>query len=465
MRNPSKPLKAFTLIELLVVVAIIAILAAMLLPALSAAREKARRSNCISQLGQMGRALESYCGDYSQYLPCNATGGRPLWDKGQTRKDPAGAVQRGQLGAGSVWKDFGLVKDARTNTSLYTSTVASVEESNYRGAWYHQRAAQFHYRTVYLGSRNATGDEPGSAPAGRLNMAPTGLGYLLDGGYLSDAHIFFCPSSNGMAPRSCDWLRGTYDNAVADDATDIQRVGGFDAANVRYGDWDWLDTFGVSWASGSGNGGVEPVRVVYSHYFYRPKPTSMCGSPNYVFGGPSKNHVWGQELRVLYVKPGRLVEPGEPVFKTQRHLGGRAVASDCWGRSNWHAGSSAGNTGEAWPHYEPGEGAQGHRDGYNVLYGDGSARWHGDPQQRIAWHVMHDDTSGTIGRWEGKSSASQWGLYANQLSDVGYEPTYGSGSRYAYAHHGPVLLWHTMDAANGLDVDADEGVEPGDSVP
>jgi len=59
----------FTLIELLVVIAIIAILAAILFPVFARARENARKSNCASNLKQMGLAVMQYVQDYDEVYP------------------------------------------------------------------------------------------------------------------------------------------------------------------------------------------------------------------------------------------------------------------------------------------------------------------------------------------------------------------------------------------------------------
>jgi prepilin-type N-terminal cleavage/methylation domain-containing protein len=73
MGRASNNRGAFTLVELLVVIAVIGILMAVLLPAIQAARESARRSQCLNNLMQIGLALQSYSDSHHRLPPASTS--------------------------------------------------------------------------------------------------------------------------------------------------------------------------------------------------------------------------------------------------------------------------------------------------------------------------------------------------------------------------------------------------------
>src|SRR2546430_772387 len=73
-RHSQQQRRAFTLVELLVVIGIIAVLISVLLPALGKAREASNKTKCLSNLRQIGMAIQMYANANKDQIPLGTIG-------------------------------------------------------------------------------------------------------------------------------------------------------------------------------------------------------------------------------------------------------------------------------------------------------------------------------------------------------------------------------------------------------
>jgi len=388
--------KGFTLIELLVVMVIISMLVGLLLPALGRAEEEARKTQCRSNLRQVGMAWVLYCADNQGYSPASYGYGTHWYAKTPEHLN------------------FGYHRSGEQYTGHPLGIVDTINLYSYLiGMW---DAAPGTGDNVFAGDdvmapidndgdgrayvQDDPWDQAGWWPDGPGAGLANGLGLLFTGGYLTQAGapVLSCPSMDGMTAKT--------DEVAIQDGLAPGRARSFQEA-IRWsytydGDEPFWTTTGASrWSDGDGKGEKgwesESDRAWEGWGdLWRTEPLHTIGGSNpatyYTGGSITSRCAAGSYANYCSIIGSYMVRPDGTKRATynsypKQLLGGMAVASDAiYGfgprRSRMEL---AGVTVDYW---DPTGNLKScylssHDASYNVLFSDGAVKTFSDAGQQF----------------------------------------------------------------------------------